>query len=203
MTFDDFDAKPETVDARRFELFTQCRAEALSSASLSGIIQSGADLYPEMRGSSIEDAIGTMRRNVDISLDQPTAFTIRFRYDDREKARRAAQGLVTAMIAASTRWSRGTWLPTPSADTELSRSIELLEARTAAIEAKAGIPLEPANHSNESGNRQRLSMELLDAPTAPVNPDFDWHKTLTIAGGCAGLGFGVYLRRRRKNAHVL
>jgi uncharacterized protein involved in exopolysaccharide biosynthesis len=101
-----------TVNQRLTERIIQMQQEILSRTSLSGIIQDPhLDLYKTDRASKpLEDVIEAMRVNdVKIAISSlqgdgsrgATAFTIKFYYPDRVKARDTVQALITKLNASN------------------------------------------------------------------------------------------------------
>ncbi len=95
-----------TVNQRLTERILQMEQEILSRTSLSGIIQDPhLDLYkPDRASRPLDDVIESMRANdVKIAINSlpgdgartATAFTIKFYYQDRVKARDTVQALIT------------------------------------------------------------------------------------------------------------
>jgi hypothetical protein len=186
--------------------FMWCQEEVLSRTSLSGIIQdTGLNLYRDERQRlPLEDVIEAMRPHVHVKIvDKPgyaretsTVFEIAFSGSNPLQAQQVTQKLITRfwdVAAGRTRSPEFHALP----PAQLSR-LERLEARLAALEARAGMPV--ATQPEPSAEAVPIHVGVLDAASLPAYPA--WPNRLLFAGigfaaGILALGFiGVAVSAR-------
>jgi hypothetical protein len=198
-----------TVGAHRdiLEHFLQLQTEMLSRTSLSNIMQDPRlDLYKKERTNTpLEDVIEKMRADIQVTRDAPGSaagdylpFHVRFTYEDRVKANRTVQALITKFEDANLIRQR---VPTYVKRQRSYDQIDRMEARIAALEKRLGMPLSPPALPNEWAPLEAgINLNVVDPPSLPIQqvyPDRSRFMAVGFAAGLAAAIFTAIVRRKR------
>jgi len=185
--------------------FLKEKDEITSRQSLSSLIDNpDFQLYERERSRrSMDDAIESMRSNLEIQITDYGTARITFTYRDRKKAPQVVQAIVTRFIDRNVEHRR-------YSDYRKPDRLAALESRLAELEKHLGIP--PPGDSDRGADREvdeladALNLAVIDTPSRPqepVYPDPFWFSAAGCLTGFLAAAALVIKRRRAPSTPFL